>query len=59
MVYNSKAYDKIFPRKKEVKKVESMVDIDDANADDDADLDDANADDDADVDADVDADADA
>ena len=43
MVYNSEAYDKIFPRKEEVKKVESMVDID-ANADD-ANADDANADD--------------
>ena len=53
MVYNSEAYDKIFPRKEEVKKVESMVDIDDANADD-VNADDANADD-ADVDdADVD-----
>ena len=53
MVYNSEAYDKIFPRKEEVKKVESMVDIDDANVDD-ANVDDANADD---VIADADADA--
>lgn len=53
MVYNSEAYDKIFPRKEEVKKVESMVDIDDANTDD-ANADDVNADD---VNAD-DADAD-
>ena len=40
MVYNSEAYDKIFPRKQEVKKVESLVDVDaDADADDDADAD--------------------